>query len=324
MTQVNQLAPELLRQLGSGRGRLSCCNLLHNGFVLKQPWPIHLFGDGVPQPLQVELHQVGRGLGAACPLWQLGRQFIEDVADRPFVRGDPVEHSHGFSCHLAGCLAAFDVDGVAGCFQVAGVLGLGCRGQGPHLNRQLFVRRGSDVDQAHDVGRLEHLLEPRQRAVHWRGAGAGELRLLHGLDDLLGRPLASDGLFGDVADDCVINPFSRAQGHSFGGGQVTSGGLVEQPLGDAAQGHALGRQLPVQVDVLEAQVLNGHAGVPEDLGGINGCALVVLDVLQGPGHPGICCCRCVDVLDVDDREPRAVGQLEAVVAIDHIDLTRGS
>ena len=220
-------------------------------------------------------------------------------------------------------MAAFDVDGVAGCLQVAGVLGLGCSGQGPHLNRELLVRRGPDVDQVHDVGRLEHLLEPRQRAFHWCGGSAGELGLLHGLDDLLGRPLASDGLFGDVTDDCVINPFGRAQGHSFGGGQVTSGGLVEQPLRDATQGHTFGRQLSVQVDVLETQVLNGHAGVPEDLGGINGRALVVLDVLQGPGHPGICCRRCVDVLDVDNREPRTVGQLKAVVAIDHIDLTRG-
>ena len=131
-------------------------------------------------------------------------------------------------------------------------------------------------------------------------------------------------MFGDVADDCVVNPFSRAQGHSLGSGQVTSGGLVEEPLRDAAQGHALTGQLPVQVDVLETQVLDGHAGVPENLGGINRCALVVLDVLQGPGHPGICCCRCVDVLDVDDREPGAVGQLQAVVAIDHIDLARGS
>ena len=92
---------------------------------------------------------------------------------------------------------------------------------------------------------------------------------------------------------------------------------------DATQRHALGRQLPVQVDVLETQVVDGHAGVPEDLGRINRRAFVVLDVLQGPGHAGISCCRCVDELDVDDREPGTVGQLQTVVAIDHINLTRG-
>ena len=219
-------------------------------------------------------------------------------------------------------MAAFDVDGVAGGLQVAGVLGLGCSGQGPHLPRKLVERSGPDVDQGHNVAGLEHLLKPRQHrtCVTTSGAGAGELGLLHGLDNLLGRPLASDCLLGDVADDCVVNPFGRAQSHGLGGGQAAGSGLVKQPLRQAAEGHTFAGQLPVQVDVLKAQVLDGHAGVPEKLAGIDSGAPVILDVLQCCNDAGFCGCRGLDELHIDHREPTAYSKLMPVVAVCDVDL----
>ena len=125
-------------------------------------------------------------------------------------------------------------------------------------------------------------------------------------------------MLGDVADDCVVDPFGRAQGHGVGGGQVTSGGFVEQPLGQAAQGHPFAGQLPVQVDVLETQVLDGHAGVPEKFAGVYGGAFAVFDVLQCCNDAGFGCRCSINPENVHELSARPQRQVVPVVAVGHV------
>ena len=127
-------------------------------------------------------------------------------------------------------------------------------------------------------------------------------------------------MLGDVADDRLVNVTSRTQGHSNAGGQVTGRCFVKEPLGQPAQGDAFRRQLAVQRDVLATQVLDGHAGVSEQLASVDGGAFVVLDVLQGCDDTGFSCCRCVDELDVHELGTRPQGQVVPVMAVDDVNL----
>ena len=116
-----------------------------------------------------------------------------------------------------------------------------------------------------------------------------------------------------AADD---RPAVHRQVPAHHGVEHVAGELAEaQPLGclAAAQGQAPGLHVRLALD----------AGVAEELGGIHGGAGPLGDVLEGPDRPGLGGGVGLEEAHGDGLRPQAVGQGQAVVPVDHIDLAVG-
>ena len=300
------------RRLGLLGGRCGRC-------LQRQLGPLDFGCDGIAQALQVGLHQLTCCSSGTLSLGNRSRQLVQDVPDSTLVTSHSVECGDRVGCCPSGSHAAFHVDDVASTLQVLGVAGFGGSRQRTHLFAQQAECSGADLDQLHHVGLLVPLLHAGEGGTAGLvDAGVCVLRLLHRLSDLVGTPVALDRLLGYLAGDRLVGN-DAAQRNALADRQLTGHRLIEKPLRQAGQGQAFSCFLPADTDPLLTQVVGPHARVAEDLGRINRCALVISDVLQGANGAGLLRRRHVQHLDIDDRRPGSLGQLQPVVAIHHID-----
>ena len=103
--------------------------------------------------------------------------------------------------------------------------------------------------------------------------------------------------------------------------QVPSHDSVEHVAGEFAEAQPLRCLAAAQGEAPGLHVLLVlDAGVAEELGRIHRAAGPLGDVLQGPDRPGLGGGGGVEETHGDGLSPQAVGQGQAVVAVDHVDL----
>ena len=276
-----------------------------------QPWLATFRFNRSPQPLKVLGDDgLGRTLGA-----HLTRHFIQQVPHRSGVPGDPVEDFDSNS-GLAPCgLRPGDIDDIASCFKDPPATFPGHRRQRNHLLPQGLERLNPDVQQLLKVAAFEHVLKPRQHATTSGLSCLRKLGLLHGLENLVGRPVLLGRLSSHVPNHDVVE-LHAAQGHSLVQAQLAGGALLKDFLRQAGQGHTFFRHALGDVDVATSHLLAVDAHVAHDLGSVPGSALAFGNVLHGANGPGLLSRGCVDLPGQDGFPTGPTSQVQAVVTVD--------